>query len=250
MFIRVAARPGSSFIWCGKLQRPHMETANGDAATERLLLRLRALASPVRLQILRALVVPSRSQDLRVRATGERAGFDAQRFLGRSTVIEHLDILEAAHLVRRVGEAYVVDQQEMVAFLQDLGDLARLRAIVEVDVETTRPTVGPPSRPLVPPPRLLIVNGPKAGQAFALTGAGPWRVGRDASCEVALAHDPHVSRLHVTLSREEGGLLVESSMTAKNAALVDFAPLEPGQRVPVRPGSILGVGATSLSVQL
>lgn len=227
-----------------------MEPAEGDAASDRLLLRLRALASPVRLQILRALVVPSRSQDLRIRAAGERAGLGAQRFLGRSTIIEHLDILEAAHLVRRMGEAYVVDQQEMVAFLQDIGDLARLRAIVEVDVETTRAAAVPPAQPLVTPPRLLVVNGPKAGQAFALTGGGPWRVGRDASCEVALAHDPHVSRLQLTLHRLETGLFAESSGSAKNAALLDFAPLPPGERVPVRPGAILFVGATALAVQI
>ncbi|HWH08054.1 MAG TPA: FHA domain-containing protein [Candidatus Thermoplasmatota archaeon] len=215
----------------------------------RLLARLRALASPVRLQLLQSLVSPARPHDLRVRAAGGRAGMEAERFLGRSTVIEHLDLLTEAGLVRRVDDAYAVDQQGMVAFLQDLGALARLRAVVEVDVESTLAAPSPSNQPVAAPPRLVVANGPEAGRAFALHGPGPWRVGRLSACEVPLVHDPHVSRLQATLHREGGAFVVEVAPSAKNVARVDFADAAPGARVPLRSGSVLGLGATALVLQ-
>lgn len=220
-----------------------------DETTEALLVRLRALASPVRVQILRALVSPSRAADLRIRAAGERAGLLAERFLGRTTIIEHLDVLEAAGLVRRVGDLYVVDQQAMVALLQDLGDLARLRALVEVDVEVTRAAPAPLAQPLPRLPRVLVANGPMAGRGFALEGAGPWRMGRGAECEVALAHDPHVSRVHATLERSPSGHVVRVASAAKNPVFVDFAQVAPGEVADVRAGALLWVGATLLVLQ-
>lgn len=216
---------------------------------DRLFARLQALASPVRLRLLQALVRPTRAPDLKVAAARERTGFEAQRLLGRSTVISHLDVLEQAGLVRRVGEEYVVDQQGMVAFLQDLSDLAKLRALIGVDVESTRPTKPFAGAAMPPAPRLVIASGPEAGRAFALSGAGPWEVGRAPACHAPLTHDPHVSRLHVLVRREADGFVVAVADVAKNAAWVDFERLEPGASVRARSGSIVTVGATTLVLQ-
>lgn len=228
---------------------PDFVAEDPDESTARVLARLRALGSPVRLQILKALVQPSRAAELRIRAPAERAGLGAERMLGRSTLVEHLDVLVDAGLVRRIGETYVVDQQAMVALLQDLGDLARLRALVEVDVEVTRTAPAPLAQPLPRLPRVLVANGPEAGRAFGLEGAGPWRVGRGADCEVALGHDPHVSRVHLTLERDADGTQVRVSPTAKNPAFIDFAQLEAGASARVRSGALLSVGATLLVLQ-
>lgn len=225
-----------------------MPTAEDDE-TARLLLRLRALGSPVRLQLLRALVTPSRATDLRVRAPSERAGLIAERFLGRSTLIEHLDMLVEAGLVRRVGEAFVTDQQAMVALLQDVSELARLRALIEVDVEVTRAAPIPQLQPLPPLPRVLIANGPAAGRAFGFEGPGPWRLGRGSECEVALPHDPHVSRVHVVIEKGAEGFIARVSAVAKNPVFVDFAQLVPGDSAPMRPGTLLSLGATLLVLQ-
>lgn len=221
-----------------------------DASEERLLAQLRALASPVRLRILQTLVVPVGSAEIRVPAAGERAGLAAGRFLGRSTVIEHLDALEKAGFVRRLGEAFVVDQQGVVAFLQAVGGLARLRATVDVDVERTFVVTPAASLPTIGRPRLVIVDGPEAGRAVSLEDAGPWRVGRDAACEVPLGHDPHVSRVHATLRKEVGSFVLEVSQTAKNPVLVDFARLRAGERAGLSCGSLLAVGATRLVLQV
>lgn len=226
-----------------------VEPEGEDAATQTLAARLQALASPVRLQILRALVVPTRAPDVRVAAARERAGFEPQRFLSRSTVIEHLELLVRAGLVRRIGEQYVVDQQAMVAFLQELGDLARLRALIEVDVEATRATKAAAPAPLPPGPRLVLVGGTETGRAFELAGAGPWRIGRSPGSAVPLTHDPHVSRTHVTLERDGEGYRAVVSEAAKNPALVDFAPVAPGASARLQAGSILSVGATLLVLQ-
>lgn len=223
--------------------------ASEDDQTARLLLRLRALGSPVRLQLLKALVTPSRPTDLRVKAAAERAGLGAERILGRSTVIEHLDTLQDAGLVRRLGETYVTDQQAVVALLQDLGDLARLRALVEVDVEVTRTAPAPLAQPLPVLPRLLVANGPAAGRAVAIEGAGPWRMGRGSECEIALAHDPHVSRVHATLARDAEGFVLRVEPTAKNPVFVDFASIPAGSAARVRPGALISIGATLLVLQ-
>lgn len=229
--------------------RAPVEPDDAPLASERLLLRLRALASPVRLQILRALVVPARAPDIRVHATGERAGLGAERFLGRSTVIEHLDILEEAGLVRRVGDVFAADQQGMVAFLQDIGSLARLRALVEVDVEATRSSPQPTTQPVAPLPRLLVASGPAAGRAFALDGPGPWAIGRGHANEIALAHDPHVSRTHVIVTRDATGFHAKVANAAKNPAFVDFVPLDASRIALLRPGSVLTIGVTPLVLQ-
>ena len=223
--------------------------SEGGAEGERLLSALRALASPVRLQILRALVVPMRAADIRVRAASERAGLGADRTVSRTTVIEHLDVLEEAGLVRRVGDSYAVDQQGVVAVLQEIGELARLRALVEVDVEATRVTPSPGAQPLPVWPRILVASGPGAGRAVALKGEGPWRIGRGSECEVALQHDPHVSRVHAELSRIGGQFAIQVSGTSKNPVFVDFALLAPGARAELRDGSALSVGATMLVLQ-
>lgn len=232
---------------CGVM--PTIVDPDPDEDADRLLIRLQALASPVRLRLLGALVSPTRAPDLRIPASRERTGFESQRFLGRSTVISHLEALLEAGFVRRVGEEHVVDQQGMVAFLQDLSDLAKLRALIEVDVESTRP-----SRPLAvaampPMPRLVIASGSEAGRAFSLAGEGPWEVGRAPSGDVPLTHDPHVSRLHVVVERDEEGFVANVANVAKNAAWVDFVRLEPGSSARVRSGSIVTVGATTLVLQ-
>jgi hypothetical protein len=230
------------------MRAPRMPTSE-DGSTGKLLLRLRALASPVRIQLLKALVTPSRATELRIRAVGERAGLDAERFLGRTTLIEHIDVLEEAGLVRRIGETYATDQQAVVALLQDLGDLARLRALVEVDVEVTRAAPTPSVQPLPRLPRVLVANGPEAGRAFGLEGAGPWRVGREKECEVALAHDPHVSRVHVIIERDGDGFVARVAPQTKNPVFVDFAQLAAGEPARLRAGALLSVGATALVLQ-
>lgn len=224
-------------------------TAQEDEASERLLVALRALASPVRLQILRALIVPTRAADIRARAANERAGFGPDRTVGRTTVIEHLDVLEKADLVRRVGDSFVVHQQGLVAVLQQLGELARLRALIEVDVEATRASPAPASQPLPIWPRVLVVNGPDAGRAVALQGAGPWRIGRGSECEVSLTHDPHVSRVQAEILRATVGFRLRVNDASKNPVFVDFARVDPGASSDVRSGSALSVGATMLVLQ-
>lgn len=221
----------------------------GAPGGERLLATLRALASPVRLQILRALVVPARASEIRVRAAGGRAGLGADRTVGRTTVLEHLAVLEDAGLVRRVGDAYAVDQQGVVAVLQEIGELARLRALVEVDVEATRASPPPATQPLPLWPRVLVLTGPQAGRAVALTGSGPWRIGRGSACEVPLTHDPHASRVHAEIARVEQGFRLSVSDAAKNPVFVDFGLLAPGAWADLRPGSALLVGATTLVLQ-
>ena len=219
---------------------------------ERLSELLKTLASPVRLRILEALREPTRPVHIRLRAGEERGGLSADRVLSRPAIVQHLQILEAAELVRRVGdEGYVIDQATIFSIVQELGGLARIRAVTSLDVGVTREA--PPPRAAAPPegPRLLVVGGPEEGRAFPLSGDGPWTVGRASECSVRIDYDAHVSRLHATIARRrDGALQVTPAPSAKNPLAVDFAPpRDPVTPSTLAPGAVLVVGSSRLVYQ-
>src|ERR1041385_3137921 len=94
-------------------------------------------------------------------------------------------------------------------------------------VPSPEPAIADPTRPSVTPDRLgtrlIGVEGLYAGHAFALTGETT-KVGRDADSDVALAHDPTVSRVHARIMLEETGHVLydegSSNGTYVNGVLV------------------------------
>lgn len=216
---------------------------------DRLTAILKALASPVRIRLLEALREPTRPVDVRLRAGEEKRGFSADRILSRPAIVQHLQVLEEVGLVRKVGEGYVVDQATMFEVVQELGGLARIRAVRGIEVDATREARPAPAAALPPPPRLVVVGGPDEGRGHRLEGRGPWTLGRGEGCDVRLALDPGVSRLQATLHRLPTSVQVEAVAASKNPATVDYAPLQPGLRRTLAPGAVLGVGGTRLVYQ-
>lgn len=209
---------------------------------------LRALDSAVRLQILWRLREPKRPGDLRVKATGDFDDLPSGRVLSRSTVSEHVGVLEEQGLVRRTEDGeLVVDQQRMHSLVRDLSVLGRLEPIVRMDVEATMELDSRGGDPMPEGPKLILVNGPRVGDAFPLDAQGPWRIGRDPDVDVSLAYDPHVSRGHALVSRRDDGLYqLEALPGATNATLLDFEELPPGSPRTLMPGSVISVGASRL----
>jgi hypothetical protein len=83
------------------------------------------------------------------------------------------------------------------------------------------------------------------GDVFPLRGDGPWTIGRGAEADVRLGYDPHVSRVHMVVSRGDDGLhLVEALAGATNPAQLDFQELAPGEVRALIPGAVLTVGGS------
>lgn len=239
------AAPARACLMARPAVRGRVDASDAD---DRLTAILKALSSPVRLRILEALREPTRAVDVRLRAGEERQGFSADRILSRPAIVQHLQVLEEVGLVKRVGEGYVVDQATMFDVVQELGGLARIRAVRGIDVDTTREARPAPPATLPPPPRLVVVGGPDEGHAFRLDGRGPWTLGRGDACDVRLVLDPGVSRLQATLHKLPTSVQIEAAAT-KNPVTVDYAPLQPGFRRTLAPGSVVGVGGTRVVYQ-
>lgn len=207
-----------------------------------------ALASPIRLQLLFALRSPKSAAEIRLEAGADHANLRADRPLNRTTIIHHLEVLEEVGLVERIEPEgkYVVSQQALFSILEELGHLSRIRPSVTLDVNETQPVTETVHGEPQTGPRLVLVGGPREGTAFALTGGGPWTVGRDRSVDVSLDYDPHVSRRHLVVHRNASGHAVEHVAEATNASLLDFRPLAPGRRVLLGTGAVLTVGASRL----
>ncbi len=210
---------------------------------------LRALANPGRLQLLWKLREPQHQAQVRVEAPDRWGEFRPGRYLSRSTVAEHVAVLEELGLVTRLPDTgeVVVNQQRVVAIVHRLGALARLRPEVATDVEATV-KVGERPRGDVPEgPKLVLVSGPEAGSWLPLPGGGPWRLGRSHEAEVQLAYDPHVSSLQALVERDDEGMYrVRALPGTTNDILLDFEPLAPGRAELLIPGSVLSAGSSRL----
>lgn len=227
--------------------------ADGNARpdTDRLTEYFKALANPTRLELLWVLQTPKTAGDVELEASDAWGDHRAGRTLDRSTVHRHLSILEEVGVVERLANGtYVVDQQSLFSVLEELGGLASLRPVVDVDVEETRAAEEDDVGPLPEGPRLVIVGGPRHGRALALEGSGPWVLGRGPETDLRLGYDPHVSQRHLEIERARlGTLRVRALDEARNPPSVDNMALEPGSRVPLEPGSILSVGYSHLVFQ-
>jgi len=102
-------------------------------------------------------------------------------------------------------------------------------------VPAPEPAISEAARPAVTPDRLgtklIGVSGLYSGHTFALTGAES-TVGRDNECQVCLANDPTVSRLHARIVLEDAGHTLydegSSNGTYVNGVLVSRCVLAPG----------------------
>jgi serine/threonine-protein kinase len=91
-----------------------------------------------------------------------------------------------------------------------------------------------------------VSDGPHAGQAFELTGRGPFTVGRQPGLHVTLGADPHLSRVHCTLEPDGGGARV-TDLGSRGGVFVNGARVEQGA---VGPADAVTVGETVFRVRV
>lgn len=217
---------------------------------------LEAVASPTRLAILHQLRAPRLVGDIRVQPSLTRAGENPERPLSRQSVTHHVEQLAQHGLLQRVpmpdgrGDGYVLHHASLFALLEEVRRLGKLRSVIADDPADTVARADEPRLDLPPPPRLVVAYGREDGAAFALDDARgqQWRIGRSASCEVRLDHDPWISSEHALIERGPDGHIVTDARS-RNGTWVNWTRLSHGERVPLPSGALLMVGRTLLVLQ-
>lgn len=225
------------------------------AASDRELCRyLAALSVPNRIALLRKLQLPHALGDIALPAVRARGALQPSRALSRTAVQEHLGKLHELGLVearsvvrdgRRVTE-YVVNHARLFVLVEELRDLGLIRASRGGPEGTVAGAATEGEVRLPQGPALVVVGGPLEGAAFALSGAGPWRVGRGEGLEVPLPHDPFVSKENAVVRGKGAARVVEALAGSKNGTRVNWRPLRPGETAALAPGDVLGVGRSLL----
>lgn len=99
-----------------------------------------------------------------------------------------------------------------------------------------------PAGDRLPPPQLMVLNGPSEGAVFALPPAPSSMVlGRGETCDLQLP-DADASREHATLTRDHRGVRVRD-LGSKNGLMVNGKPT---REAPLRDRDEVQVGATVL----
>lgn len=226
---------------------------------EALAQRFSALASSVRLALLREVAVPRTVTEIRVKPSAAAAGGGgADRSVSRQTVREHLDRLVAAGLVlpretersRGPTTEYVLNHQELYALAEEFREMARLRPAAELALATLD---GPDRRETgnLAGPCLLLVKGLGEGRAFDLAprrgdGRDEWVIGRRRGVDVSLDYDRFVSTENALVTLENGAYAIADVPESRNGTLVNFRALERGEKKRLANGDLVGVGRSLL----
>ena len=221
---------------------------------EELALYLRTLGVPNRLELLRRLQVPQPAGDIRLSPARRSRDRDPDRSLSRHAIEVHLAKMEELGLVHartatREGRdvvEYVSNPARLFVVIDELRRVSLLRGQPGMNTASgdDDATVPPPVLP--PGPCLVLVNGPLEGAVFALEGKGPWLVGRERGLDVALAHDPFVSKENTVLTRDGAALVATDAPGSRNGTRVNWRDLPPGGSARLRPADVLGVGRSLL----
>lgn len=215
----------------------------------RLTLILKALASPVRIDLMKALQTPLTVGEIRLRP--RRGGSGAQA-MSRAVLRRHLERLLAIGVVRPVhlprnGRRtlhYVVNHSQTFALTEELRRLALLRVEGGGGADGTLPGPPPPAV-RASGPRLTLVNGLFEGRSFPLSGAAV--IGRAPSCAVRLDYDPFVSSQHARVEAEGGGRWRLVDLPAsRNGTDLNWERVAKGVPQPLATGDVVRVGRSSL----
>jgi len=232
--------------------------ARGPIDAPRLAAMLKALASPVRLQLLQALRAPRLLSEIRLRPA-RKDGRAEGRSINRVSVRGHLESLLRIGAVRaipvprdgRLMTHYVLDYGQLFALTQELQQLARLQPEAGVLDGTM---LGAPAEPRLSrdQPRLVLANGIREGQAFPLRAEGrrgQWLVGRSPEAGVLLEYDPYVSMENSRINLAGGAFTIVDLPASRNGTAVNWRPLAKNAPCPLANGDVVTVGRSTLVFQ-
>lgn len=230
---------------------PELETPD-EEELEELGEAFFALSSPRRLKILHLLTKPRYREELAEELDISRQG--VSQHLDKLTGHGFIDELEGWRESGPVQE-FRVAPQRLYALGQTLADLGTLEPEDRPEaIERPEPTqpleadIDPPE-PEGDAAHLLILDGPREGERFALEGEGPrWTLGRAEERDLTLDHDPYISSHQCEIQVAPDGYAVVDTYSS-NGTIVNFARLPEGGRTGLEPGDVVRVGRTDLVFQ-
>jgi DNA-binding transcriptional ArsR family regulator len=223
---------------------------------DRMATVMRALASPVRLRILRMLRDPLTLRQLRLQPHRAEGGVRPARPMTAANVRQHVAQLAAIGAVRarrierdgRASDHYEVNRPHLFALTEELRSLAELPGGLAMD--GTLPVPPSPGPPRPRGPHLVLVRGLGEGRSFPLgalaAGRAGWTIGRGREADVSLEYDGFVSAENSRIVPEGGGFAVEDVPTSRNGTAVNWQPLPRGGRARLQAGDVVGVGRSLL----
>jgi len=253
-------RPGEAFevahLWATGRVATGVEPTSSDRVDHvRLSSLLKALANPVRLEILERLRFPKKAAEIRISPQRAEGGLAVDRPMSRQAVDQHLDVLEAIGVVKQADAGdvhgdlptYVLDQQEIFSVIEELRRLTKLRSVIVTDPGATRSAEPQPALTWARGPKLVLASGPWEGKVFQVTPDGPCVLGRAKDVHVRLDYDPFVSGAHAEIAPDEhGSWRVRDLEGSKNGSLLNFVALPKGAWTRLGTGDILSVGRSLL----
>lgn len=210
--------------------------------------RLKALANPARLALLRAVRTPRALSEIRLHPVRKDGGMDPDRFVARQTVERHLRVLVDIGLVVAhdgpTGRIYRASPEGLFMLREDLNQVSQVFAgSAPVGGETVvltpapRPTAGRVAH-------FSLIKGAYEGKKFLLDRGHEWTIGRAEDADVNLEYDPFVSKDHARLVRRRGKYFLQNQ--GRNGTQVNWASLDEDQEVPLSSGTVVAVGRSML----
>lgn len=217
---------------------------------------LSALANPARLALLRQVRAPRVLSEIDVPRMGGPRDLPDGGVLSRQAVKEHIEKLTSARLLlsretERGGRStveYLVNHQALFALAEELRDLALLRPVVDLSLETRAGAMNEKD-PTKLGPCLVLVKGLEEGKAFPLRateGTSEWVIGRRRGLAVSLDFDPFVSSEHALIGTNGKQHFLRDLESSRNGTRVNFMTIPKGEPVMLRQGDAIGVGRSIL----
>lgn len=210
--------------------------------------RLKAVAFPARLALLRALRTPKGIGDIRLHPVRKDGDLDPGRYVARQTIERHLkSMVELGFVVIHEGpqgRLYQASPEALFLLREELDRVSKVFAGAGPGSEQT--LVQGQLAPEAPKgAHLSLVKGAYEGKHFPLTKAPDgWIIGRAVDAHVNLEYDPYVSKRHATVLRRRGKYFLRNE--GRNGTTVNWTELGADEEVPLLPGAIVGVGRSML----
>lgn len=221
---------------------------------------LRALAHPSRLELLSQLRVPRTLGEIRLKPQRDEVEGNPDRLISRNAAERHLQSLVAIGVVvrrestrdgRKVDE-YTLQHARLFQVVEELRELTHLRPVDPVALaQTEGATVGGTrAEPVeIRAPQLVLLSGPAEGRVHGLDKGARWVVGRSATADVVVDHDPYVSLEHAEVQARGKDLIVHDLPSNRNGTWLNWRPLPRGGSAPLRNGDVIRLGRTLILYQ-
>lgn len=234
-----------------------MQDAVSEAELEALANVLASLAHPRRLELLALLRQPLPISEIELKPWRRSPEHNPDRAISRSAVERHLQTLETIGVVSRRsaprgkgGDEFVLDHARLFATIESVRALTKLRPSIDLESRETlaaqRGTVGQRKAAGGAVAQVVVLGGPREGEAIPLAGPGPWGIGRSASAQVRLDYDPFVSSRHAEIVRDGSGLSIQDLPANRNGTTLNWVPLARGSTEELRSGDVIGLGHSLL----